>query len=64
MAPNIVFFLIDDMGWKDLSCAGSTFYKTPNIDRLRKEGVIDGRNHEGEARFVPKQNPELHLTNT
>jgi arylsulfatase A-like enzyme len=37
--PNIVFILIDDMGWKDVGFNGSTFYETPNIDRLAKEGV-------------------------
>ncbi len=38
-SPNIVFILADDLGWKDLSCYGSTFYKTPHLDRLAKEGV-------------------------
>ncbi len=38
--PNIVFILIDDLGWKDLSCYGSEFYETPNIDRLQKEGIL------------------------
>ena len=37
--PNIVFILIDDMGWKDLGCAGSKYYQTPNVDRLAAEGV-------------------------
>ena len=37
--PNILFILIDDMGWRDLSCYGSTFYETPNIDRLFNEGM-------------------------
>jgi arylsulfatase A-like enzyme len=37
--PNLIFILIDDMGWRDLSCCGSTFYETPNIDRLAAEGV-------------------------
>ncbi|MSU28098.1 MAG: sulfatase [Pedosphaera sp.] len=37
--PNIIIFLIDDLGWRDLGCQGSTFYQTPNIDRLAKEGV-------------------------
>ncbi len=37
--PNIILFLIDDLGWKDLGCQGSTFYQTPNIDRLAREGV-------------------------
>ncbi|UCD49174.1 MAG: sulfatase [Phycisphaerales bacterium] len=37
--PNFVFFLIDDLGWADLGCYGSTFYETPNIDRLASEGT-------------------------
>jgi arylsulfatase A-like enzyme len=37
--PNIVFFLIDDMGWMDVGFNGSTFYETPNIDKLAKEGM-------------------------
>jgi len=37
--PNIVFILIDDMGWADLGCYGSTFYETPNLDRLAREGA-------------------------
>lgn len=37
--PNIVFFLIDDLGWGDLSCYGSTFHQTPNIDQLCAEGL-------------------------
>ena len=32
--------LIDDMGWKDLACYGSSFYETPNIDRLAAEGML------------------------
>jgi arylsulfatase A-like enzyme len=37
--PNFVFFLIDDMGWRDTGCYGSTFYETPNIDRLARQGM-------------------------
>lgn len=37
--PNIVFFLVDDLGWRDVGCYGSSFYETPNIDQLAKEGV-------------------------
>lgn len=37
--PNFLFIFMDDMGWKDLSCAGSSFYETPNIDRLCSEGM-------------------------
>ncbi|MDQ2658304.1 MAG: sulfatase [Bacteroidota bacterium] len=38
-APNVIMFLVDDLGWKDLSCYGSDFYETPNVDKLAKEGV-------------------------
>ncbi len=37
--PNIMFILADDLGWMDLSCMGSSFYETPNLDRLAREGV-------------------------
>ena len=37
--PNIVFFLVDDLGWTDVGCYGSRFYKTPNIDALAEVGV-------------------------
>lgn len=40
MKPNIIFILIDDLGWRDLGCYGSTFYETPNIDRLAAEGML------------------------
>jgi arylsulfatase A-like enzyme len=38
--PNIVFFLADDLGQRDLGCYGSTFYETPNLDRLAREGAL------------------------
>lgn len=37
--PNILFILVDDMGWKDVGYAGSKYYLTPNIDKLASEGV-------------------------
>lgn len=37
--PNILFILADDWGWGDLSCHGHPYIKTPNIDRLAKEGT-------------------------
>jgi len=36
---NVVFFLVDDLGWTDLGCYGSSFYETPNIDRLAASGM-------------------------
>ena len=38
--PNVVFFLVDDMGWSDCGVYGSTFYDTPNVDRLAKQGML------------------------
>jgi arylsulfatase A-like enzyme len=37
--PNVVFFLIDDLGYGDLGCYGNRFVETPNIDRLAAEGM-------------------------
>jgi len=37
--PNVVFLLVDDLGWADVGCFGSTFYETPNIDRLCASGM-------------------------
>jgi arylsulfatase A-like enzyme len=37
--PNVIFILADDLGAHDLGCFGSTFYETPNIDRLAKRGT-------------------------
>ncbi len=37
--PNILFILIDDLGWRDLSAYGSTFHESPNIDRLISQGM-------------------------
>ena len=38
--PNVLFILVDDLGYKDLSCTGSTFYETPNIDKIANEGMV------------------------
>ena len=37
--PNFVFFLIDDLGWRDLGSYGSTYHLTPNIDALAESGM-------------------------
>lgn len=37
--PNVIFLLLDDLGWRDLGCYGNTFHETPNVDRLAREGV-------------------------
>ncbi len=37
--PNIVFIVVDDMGYADLGCYGSTCIQTPNLDRMASEGI-------------------------
>jgi arylsulfatase A-like enzyme len=38
--PNVVVFLADDLGWRDLGYTGSTFYESPNLDALSKRGTV------------------------
>ena len=37
--PNIVLFLVDDMGWMDSTPYGSEYYETPNMDKLAKQSM-------------------------
>ena len=37
--PNIIFILIDDLGWRDVGYMGSNYYETPNIDKLAGMGM-------------------------
>ncbi len=38
--PNVLFILADDLGAHDLSCMGSNFYETPNIDGIANESMV------------------------
>ena len=38
--PNVVFFLVDDMGWMDSTVYGSRYYETPNMERLAERGMV------------------------
>ena len=51
--PNIVFILIDDMGWKDVGFMGSDYYETPNIDKLAKGGMIFQQAYANAANCAP-----------
>ncbi|MBC8290009.1 MAG: arylsulfatase [Planctomycetes bacterium] len=37
--PNLIYILLDDAGYADLSCYGQKKFQTPNIDRIAKEGL-------------------------
>ena len=51
--PHIVFILADDLGYGDLSCYGAEKIKTPNIDRLAKEGILFSDGHCGASTCTP-----------
>lgn len=51
--PNIVFILIDDLGWTDLGYTGSGYYDTPNIDRLAGQGMIFTNAYANAANCAP-----------
>jgi arylsulfatase A-like enzyme len=36
---NVLFILVDDMGWRDLACYGHEIHETPNIDKLASQGM-------------------------
>lgn len=38
--PNIILIMADDMGWSDIGCYGAVHIKTPNIDRIAREGML------------------------
>jgi len=37
--PNVILVVVDDLGWKDVGFMGSSFYETPNIDRIADNGI-------------------------
>lgn len=53
LKPNIVFILIDDIGWKDTGFMGSEFYETPDIDRLARGGMIFTQAYANAANSAP-----------
>jgi arylsulfatase A-like enzyme len=68
--PNIVVFLIDDLGWTDLAYAGSKLYQTPHVDRLAQQGMRFTANYSActvcsptrAALLTGKYPARLHLT--
>ena len=38
--PNVILILVDDLRWDALGCMGHPFAKTPNIDRIAREGAL------------------------
>lgn len=53
--PNVVFIYADDIGYGDLSCYGATRAKTPNLDRLAREGLRHTDAHSASATCTPSR---------
>jgi arylsulfatase A-like enzyme len=53
--PNIVFILADDLGYGEIGCYGQTKIKTPNIDKLRSEGMKFTNAYSGHAVCAPSR---------
>lgn len=51
--PNIIYILLDDAGYGDLSCYGQTHFETPNIDRLAAEGMKFTQHYSGSTVCAP-----------
>ncbi|MBK1877799.1 sulfatase [Pelagicoccus mobilis] len=52
---NVVFFLVDDLGYHDLSLTGSEVYETPNVDQLAADGALLTQAYAAFPRCVPSR---------
>lgn len=53
--PNVIFIMADDMGYGDLGCYGQNAIKTPNIDKLAKEGMRFTQAYAGSTVSAPSR---------
>ncbi len=52
---NVIYILADDLGYGDLGCTGSTKILTPNIDRMRAEGMLFTQHYSGSTVSAPSR---------
>lgn len=53
--PNIIYIMADDMGYADLGCYGQAVIKTPNIDKMAKEGMLFTQHYAGSTVSAPSR---------
>lgn len=53
--PNVVFILVDDLGWTDSGFMGSKFYETPNLDKMASESLVFTNAYAGAANCAPSR---------
>lgn len=51
--PNVILFLMDDMGWRDVGFMGNDFVETPAIDRLARGGMVFTRAYASAPNCAP-----------
>ncbi len=54
-APNLVLIFADDLGYKDTGFTGSTFYETPNLDRLAARGMVFSQAYAAAGNCAPSR---------
>ncbi|MCL4192624.1 MAG: sulfatase-like hydrolase/transferase, partial [Thermoguttaceae bacterium] len=54
--PNIVLIVADDLGWGELGCYGQEKIRTPNIDRLARQGMRFTQHYSGAPVCAPSRN--------
>ena len=53
--PNIIYILMDDLGYGDLGCYGQQKIETPNIDKLREDGMRFTQHYSGSPVSAPSR---------
>ncbi len=53
--PNVLLINVDDLGWKDVGFMGSSYFETPNIDQLSKEGMVFTQGYATAANCAPSR---------
>lgn len=51
--PNVIYIIMDDLGYGDIGCYGSEKIETPNIDRLYKDGISFTQHYTGSPVSAP-----------
>ena len=52
---NVLFILVDDLGYKDLGITGSSYYETPNIDGIAESGMVFTQGYAGSRVCSPSR---------
>ena len=53
--PNIIYIMVDDLGWAYVGYNGAKFYETPNIDQMRSAGMAFSSSYPGAANCMPSR---------